>query len=128
MMSSMAVNRLVAARAEDGGPENPARLCVHDDLHQPLRLTFLYGAADAAHGSTSNKQRAARGARLALGHADASERRVYVERVSRDAFAHAPALAVEQVGGDDLVVVVSGRRSPRRGARGVRRRRWRRAS
>src|SRR3712207_5248959 len=63
-----AVDGLVAACAEDGGPENPARLRVHDDLHQPPRLALLNGAADARHRAAADEQRAARGARLALGH------------------------------------------------------------
>ena len=46
--------------------------------------------------------------RLRLGHADAAERRVDVERIGGDAVADAPRLAVEQVGGDDLEVVVRG--------------------
>ena len=41
-----------------------------------------------------------------LGHADAAERRIDVERVGRNAVADLPVLAVEQVGGDDLEVVV----------------------
>ncbi len=38
-----------------------------------------------------------------LGHADAPERRIDEERVGGDAVADAAAVAVEQVGGDDLV-------------------------
>ena len=47
-------------------------------------------------------------ARLGLGHADAAERRIDVERVGGDAVADPAALAVEQVGGDDLEIVIGG--------------------
>jgi hypothetical protein len=103
-----AVNRLVAARAEYGRPENPARPGVNNGLHQPVRFPLLDGAADATHGTAADEQRPSRGARLALRHADAAERRIDVERVGGHAVAHAPARAVEQVGGNDLVVVVGG--------------------
>ncbi len=47
-------------------------------------------------------------ARLGLGHAGAAERRIDVERVGGDAVADPARLVVEQVRGDDLVVVVGG--------------------
>ena len=49
-------------------------------------------------------------AHLALGHAGAAERRVDEQRVGGDAVGHPARLAVEQVCGDDLVVVVRGMR------------------
>ena len=51
-----------------------------------------------------------RGPRLGLGHPDAAERRIDVERVGRNAVADPPVLAVEQVGRDDLEIVVGGMR------------------
>ena len=47
-------------------------------------------------------------ARLGLGHADAPERWVDVPRVAIDAVGHPPRGVVQQVAGDDLVVVVGG--------------------
>ena len=37
---------------------------------------------------------------------DAAERRIDIERVAQNAIAHAPPLAVQQICGDDLEVVI----------------------
>ena len=57
-------------------------------------------------GRRPNKKRPPSGARLRLGHADAAERRIDVERVAQNAVAHAPPLAVQEIRGDDLEVVI----------------------
>jgi hypothetical protein len=53
-----------------------------------------------------DEQWSSRRTRLTLGQADAAERRIDVERVGRRAVACTPPLVVEQIGGDDLEVVV----------------------
>ena len=58
-----AVDRLVAAGAEDGRAEDLARLGIDDDLHEPLRLAFLDRAADAGHRTLADRGAAGRVAR-----------------------------------------------------------------
>ena len=102
------VDDLVAADAEDGRAQDPVRLGVHQHLHEALRLALLHGAANARHRPRGDQGRAARFPDLLLGHADAGERRVDVERVAVDTVRDAARVAVQEVGGDDLVVVVGG--------------------
>src|SRR5262249_32724676 len=66
------------------------------------------GAAHVLHEVSADEDLAAGGAGLALVHPAASERGIGVERVGRDALAHLAPAAVEQVGLDDLIVVVRG--------------------
>ena len=61
-----------------------------------------------AHRHARHQRRLAAGAHLVLAHADARQRRVGEQRVDGDAVADAARVVVEQVGGDDLVVVVRG--------------------
>src|SRR5205085_7595719 len=100
--------RLVTASPEDRGAEDLPRLGIDDDLHEALCLAFLDRAPDAAHRPLRAEQGAAAGARLAVGHADTAERRIDVQGVANNAVADLARLAVEQIGGDDLEVVVGG--------------------
>ena len=45
-------------------------------------------------------------AHLRLGHAGTAQRRIGVQRIGGNAIADAPLLAIEQIGGDDLVIVL----------------------
>jgi hypothetical protein len=47
-------------------------------------------------------------AHLDLGHSGAAEWRINEEAICGDAIAHAPVLAVEEISGDDLIVIVGG--------------------
>ena len=99
------VDDLVAFDAEQRGAEDALALGIDEHLHEALRLAALPGAADARHRHHADQRRLAARAHLGLAHADAAERRVGEERVRRDAVADLARAAVEQVVGDDLVVV-----------------------
>src|SRR5262245_30020741 len=102
------VHHLVALDAEQSGAEDLLRARVHQDLHEALGLAALEGAAHVLHEVPADEDLAAGGAGLSLVHPAAPERRIGVERVGRDALAQLAAAAVEEVGLDDLVVVVRG--------------------
>ena len=101
-----AVDGFVAAGAENGGAQDLTGLGIHDGLHQPLRLALFDGAAHFAHRAATDEDRVPGGACLCFGQADATERRVDVESIGADAIAQPAVAAVEQVGRDDLEVVV----------------------
>ena len=61
-----------------------------------------------AHGALADEKWAAHRASLALRNPCAAKRWIDVERVTKDTLTHAPALAIEQVGRDDLKIVVGG--------------------
>jgi hypothetical protein len=71
-------------------------------------LAFFDGTADPRHRPHADADLASGPARLVLAHSDLAERRVDEERVSRDPVAHPAAAAVEEVGRDDLEIIVSG--------------------
>ena len=50
-----AVDGFVSAGAEDGGSEDFFGFGVDEDLHEALRLAFLYGAADFGHGTSADE-------------------------------------------------------------------------
>ena len=108
MVSRIPWIALVAFGPEDRGPEDFAGVGVDDDLHEALRLALLDGAADLGHGAGPDQEPSVRGLRLGLAQAGAAQRRIGEEGVSRDAVADAAAFSVEQVGRDDLEVVVGG--------------------
>ena len=88
------------------------RICfvfgVDEDLHEAFGFAFFDGAADLGHGASADEGGFAGFADFGLGEADAAERRVGVEAVAGDAVGDAAGIVVEQVGGDDLEVVVGG--------------------
>jgi hypothetical protein len=101
-----AVDRLVAASAQDGCAEDFRRLRVHHHLHESLRLILLDSAPHTGHWPMSDEQGSAARARLGFGDADAAERRVDIESIGRNPLAHAARLATQEVGRNDLEVVV----------------------
>ena len=102
------MDRLVAFDAEERRAEDLAAVGVGQHLEKALRLAALHRAADAGHRPAADQHPAAGGAGLGLGHAAAPERRVGEERVGRQAVGDLAVGAVQQVRGDDLVVVVGG--------------------
>src|SRR6516164_8587668 len=103
-----AVNRLVAAGAENGRTKDLLRRGIGKNLHEAESLVLLDRTADTSHWTGGGKIRQAAGTHLCFGHADSPERRINEERVSKDTITDAPFIAVEQIGGDDLVIIVGG--------------------
>jgi hypothetical protein len=73
-----------------------------------LRFALLEGAGDILHRHDRLEGRTARIARLRLRHAGAAEGRIGIEVVGDDAIAEAAWVVVDDVGGDDLEVVIGG--------------------
>ena len=101
-----AVNRLIAAGSEDRGAQDSLRIGIRHDLHETLRLAFLDGATDSGHLTFGTKKSAPTLCRFGVRHSHSRERGVDVKRVAGHALAHASVPTIEQVGGDDLKVVV----------------------
>jgi hypothetical protein len=59
-------------------------------------------------GTAADEERTAGRTRLRLSNADAAERRIDVESVGRNAIVHPPPLAIQEVRGDDLEIVIGG--------------------
>ena len=97
---------LVAAGSKNRSSKYLLRPGIGDRHHEPKRFAFFDGAAHAGHRTPPHKKRPPAGARLRLGQAHAAERRIDVERVAQNAIAYAPPLAVQEVRGDDLEVVI----------------------
>ena len=101
-----AVDGLVAAGAEEGCAENLLRFCVDENLDEAEGLALLDGAADAGHGAHADERRLLCRAHFGFGHPDVGERRVDVEGVCENAVADATRSPMEEIVGDDFVVVV----------------------
>src|SRR5882672_7364930 len=102
------VHDLVAVQPQDRRAEQLLRPGVRQDLHEALRLAGFVRAADAGHRHLAGEDLPAAVAGLGLVHADPAEGRVDEQRVARDAVGDPARIAVEEVGGDDLVVVPGG--------------------
>lgn len=102
-----AVNGLVTARPQYRSTQDLAGLGIGDDLHEPERLTFFYSAANARHRPRADENGQPSPPRFRLAHAGASQRRIDEERVAWHAVTDLSSFTVEQIGGDDLEIVVS---------------------
>ena len=104
--SRIDVDDLVAVDSQDRRAENLLALGVDDDLHEALRLALLDRSPDLRHRAFADEDLLAGRLRRGLGHADAAERRIDEQGIGVDPVSHPAPIAVEQVGRDDLVVVV----------------------
>ena len=102
------MDNLIAARSQDRRPEDPLALTVNQDLHETLCLALLEGAARILHSHCGHQRRLAGFAHLSLSHARPAKRWISVEVVGDDPVADAPLVLVEEVGRDDLEIVVGG--------------------
>jgi hypothetical protein len=103
-----AMNDLVAADAENGGPENLVGIGIDDDFDKPLRLALLDGARHPAHWPPSNQDAPSRLPRLGFRETGTAERRVHIKGIGGKPVADAAAITVEKIGCDDLEVIIGG--------------------
>src|SRR5882672_5415610 len=96
---------LVAVQAEDRRAEQLLRPGVGQDLHEALRLAGFLSAADTGHRHLAGENLPSALAGLGLVHPDSAEGRVDKEGVARNAIGDPARIVVEEIGGDDLVVV-----------------------
>src|ERR1700730_6448100 len=101
-----AVDDLVAADTEDGGPENLPCVGIDDDFDEALRLSLLDGARHPSHLPSSDQDALSKMPCLGLRHTGATERWIYIKGIGGKTVADATAIAVEKVGRDDLEVIV----------------------
>ena len=99
---------LVAGKTEERRAQDPLARLVDQDLHEPKRFALFKSATNSFHLNCPNHGGAPRFANLCLGHTDAAERWIGIERVGGNAVRHPPPLVIEDVGRDDLKVVVGG--------------------
>src|SRR6185312_2637232 len=102
------VDDLISADTEDGGAEDALAFRANQHLHETLRFAPFACTPDRFHGEGGGERRHAGGANLVLGHAGAAERRIDEEAIGEDAVGDAAVAAIEQIGGDDLVIIVRG--------------------
>jgi len=99
------VHDLVTTDPQYGG-EDLFGIRVHQNLDETIRLAALAGVTDAGHHALADQHPSTGFARLLFGDADATERRIGEQTVTEDPVRNTSWVVVEQVGSDDLVVVV----------------------
>ena len=98
MASSPPVPRMAAPRIRLVG--------IDRDLHETQRLAFFDRAADPRHRPLPAQDGPAQSAGLLVGHSDAPERRIDEQAVGDDAVGDAPRFIVQEIGRDNLVIIV----------------------
>ncbi len=110
------MNHLVAGEAQDRRTKDHPGVGVDHHFHEAQALASLHGAPDTAHRASADQYLATGLQGFALRHAGAAEWRVDEHGIGRDAIRHRARVVVEEVGSDDLMVVV---RRMREGAAAV---------
>jgi len=103
-----AVDGFVAAYAEEGCAEDFFGIGIDEGFHEAEAFAFFKRAVHAGHGAGGDEGGLAGFAYLIFGEADAGQRRVHIHGIAGNAIGDAARVVVEQVGGDDFVVVVCG--------------------
>src|SRR5579863_4059507 len=107
-----AVDRFIAASAQQRCAENLVRVRGHNDFHKALRLPFFNGAAYFGHRSLSDQSLSAALHNFGFRHPGPAERRIDVQSVSWNPVAHAPRIVVQEVCRHNFEVVIGGVREP----------------
>src|SRR5258708_7831514 len=102
------MDRLVAAGAEKGRAQDLLGVAIDQDLHETFSLALLESAGHVLHGDLTDAGAAAAPSAVGFGHPGPAQGRVGREGVGWKAVAPPPVIAVEQIGGDDLKIVVGG--------------------
>ena len=90
-----AMDDLVAFESQEGGAQYLFVISIDKDFHETLGLTSLIRAHDVLHRHDRDQRRLARLADFRFRHPGAAKWRIGVERVGRDAVAHASLIVVE---------------------------------
>src|SRR4051794_40597256 len=80
-------------------------MAIDQYFHEAFRLALLERAGNILHRNLADECVAISSPDICLGHASPTQRRIGVERIGGDAVAHSSVLAVEQIGGDDFIVI-----------------------
>src|SRR5690242_361473 len=99
---------LVTADAEDRRTEDFLAAGVDEHLHEPLSFALLARPGHIDHGHLPDEDVVAIPPRLGLALAHTPERWVGEEGIDRYAVAHFAMRILQEIIGDDLVIVVSG--------------------
>jgi hypothetical protein len=99
------LNSLVAAGSKDGGSQDLVGLSIHHDLHKPLRLALLDGAANLRHLPPPNQRAAAALANFFLGQACTGERRIDVNSIGGNAVADFARVIIRKIRADYFSIV-----------------------
>src|SRR5215831_2878316 len=102
------VHHLVTTDAENSGAQNLFALCIHEHLHKPLGFTSFASARDLSHWHLADQNLVGCSPCLSLGHADTTQRRIGEEGVDWYSVADFAICAIQEIVGDDLVIVVCG--------------------
>src|SRR5258708_7798338 len=102
------MDRLVAAGAEKGRAQDLLGVAIDQDLHETFSLALLESAGHVLHGDLTDPGRAAAPWDFRFGHPGPARGWVSIGGVGWKGVAHPPVIAVEQIGGDDLKIVVGG--------------------
>ena len=79
---------------------------INDDFDKPLSFALLDGARHLAHWPPANQDAPSRLPRLGLRQTGTAERRINIKRIGGKPVADAAAIAVEEIGRDDLEVII----------------------
>ena len=102
------MDNLVASGPENGGSEDLLVLGVDQQLHEALGFALFDRPGDPRHRACADQRAFPAAAHLLLGQTGPAERRVGIERIGRDAVAEPARIVVEQIGRDDLEIVIGG--------------------
>ena len=85
---------LVAADAEDGGPENFLCVGINNEFDEALRLSLLDGARHPSHWPRSDQDALSKMPSLGLRQTGTTERWIYIKGVGGNLLAPVKALAL----------------------------------
>ena|SRR5664279_3724338 len=101
-----AMNYLVTAGPENGGAKYPFCPGIHDNLHEAPGFSLFDGSPDPGHRPLSGQDRPTSLSRFGIGHPDPTQRWIYIKCIAWNAGTDQAMLAIEEIGRNDLVVIV----------------------
>jgi hypothetical protein len=102
------VNYFIASGPKNRGTQNLFGFRINRDLDETLCLTFLNGPAYSTHWVFGNECSAPRFPYFGVRHAAPAQGRVYKQTVRLDPIEDMAMIAVEEIVGNDFIVVVRG--------------------
>ena len=96
----------VPFNSQDAGSQDSLGVCIYQDLHEAIRLSFFLGPGYPTHRSCGNQSVFARFPNLVFGQTHPAQSRIHVKSITRNPVGNLTWIIIKKVGSHNFKIIV----------------------